>query len=50
MFLKQLKKQEKKYEELKYAHIKEVAEEALSKGEIDNRIYEALLNYKIPMY
>lgn len=40
----------KKYEELKYAHIKEVAEEALSKGEIDNRIYEALLNYKIPMY
>lgn len=38
------------YCEKKYAVIKEVAEKALSKGKIDNRIYEALLNYKIPMY
>lgn len=35
------------YKELKYAEIKRVAAKALEKGDIDNRVFNALLNYKI---
>lgn len=38
------------YKEAKYSEIKRVAQDALNKGEIDNRIYEALLNFKINEY
>lgn len=38
------------YCEYKYQLIKEIGLEALKIGDIDERIYEAMLNYKIPMY
>lgn len=38
------------YKEAKYAEIKRVAKEALEKGDIDERIYNALLKYEIKEY
>lgn len=38
------------YKKAKYDEIKRVATEALDKGDIDERVYNALLNYKIEEY
>lgn len=38
------------YKKIKYAEIKRVASDALAKGDIDKRVYNALLNYKINEY
>jgi hypothetical protein len=40
----------KKYKQIKYNEIKRVAIESFNKGEIDQKIYNALLNYKINEY
>ena len=38
------------YKKAKYGEIRRVAKGALEKGEINNRVYDALLNYKISEY
>lgn len=38
------------YKKAKYKEIRRVAKDALGKGEINNKVYEALLNFKIKEY